>query len=784
MSYNNNKAQKSDHFDNYSTNSGFTLDDPAESNASTLLQTSQQQQSLPPQQGSNAMYEKIIQDYVKIKSKLNILKKAYVDLSESAGQKDQTIRKYEQEIEGLSFRNQQMTTRVEMLQKEIDALKTSNNNSQSTTSLNIASNNPLNTSNSSTHLTGLSPYASNNVSSSSLNAVKSPRDNHHQNGGSLPPIEVLAEELEHKINENTTLHRSLNELEVEFRQKVAKTEQLLKQAELEKLMLEKKLESLEQSSKSTIEKLQNDKIKLELNVIQLENQLRESTHGAFSKNGFLTTPANPVQNNHSPVNVLAVDAGNLSKQLDTFVKSGADCLSKIYNSLGELRRFEKTSAKCDKSLELLRNHVQNSENNLDESLNNFYKLNHALINEMLKSLEVNNKKSSGEMEKLNKKLKIYLNKLKQLLFINEDDSAVQDSEKCDEQSIFNLSNILFTLFKFYFYQMDKSDLVLFNENQSKLESNLETLFDIFEKLLFVLNEKLPLEYSLNYSSKLTSADECLVSYLTQLKNLFEQFSVIIKSANIIELVESIRKPLISSSVSLSSSTSSLIINSPGKQKAEIENLKQTISKRESEMKEMREALEKNINELKFNLLTQEQKLKIQEEEIARLKVNKPTQAVSSAQIESTPTPLVSKNLKSEEECEKILEKLEYRMGPQTFEFYNNQIQLLNKKIQVLDSKSAFYHDEVRSLREQLKQQTDLNASKENELHEVRDQLERTRKSYEMQMSTMSDHLIEVNDRMTRQLDENERLKHELHSALNPESSSSVTGKNSKTKKSK
>ena len=68
----------------------------------------------------------------------------------------------------------------------------------------------------------------------------------------------------------------MNEVEVEFRQKLAKTENSLKQVEYDKALLEKKLEALEASSKQTIERLQNDKIKLELNLIQLESQLREN----------------------------------------------------------------------------------------------------------------------------------------------------------------------------------------------------------------------------------------------------------------------------------------------------------------------------------------------------------------------------------------------------------------------------------------------------------------------------------------------------------------------------
>jgi protein phosphatase 1 regulatory subunit 21 len=165
------------------------------------------------------LQEKLIQDYVKLKSKLNILKKAYVDLTDSSAQKDQSLRKYEQEIEGLNFRNQQMTARVEMLQREIDSLKINN----SSTSNDAKSNG-----------TNQDTNSPNSLSNSGAGLSSSTTSN-------LPPIEIVAEELQHKINENTSLHRSLNELEAEFRQKLSKTEQILRQTENEKFLIEKKL---------------------------------------------------------------------------------------------------------------------------------------------------------------------------------------------------------------------------------------------------------------------------------------------------------------------------------------------------------------------------------------------------------------------------------------------------------------------------------------------------------------------------------------------------------------
>ena len=106
-----------DNSDNFSTHSGnITLGDnlsiDINNSSSSLAQSIEQ----------NVKYEKLVQDYVKVRSKLTILKKAYVELNESSAQKDQSIRKYEQELEGLNFRNQQLTARVESLQRELENL--------------------------------------------------------------------------------------------------------------------------------------------------------------------------------------------------------------------------------------------------------------------------------------------------------------------------------------------------------------------------------------------------------------------------------------------------------------------------------------------------------------------------------------------------------------------------------------------------------------------------------------------------------------------------------------
>uniref|UniRef100_A0A669CDQ6 Protein phosphatase 1 regulatory subunit 21 n=1 Tax=Oreochromis niloticus TaxID=8128 RepID=A0A669CDQ6_ORENI len=73
-------------------------------------------------------YSKLAQEYSKLRAQNQVLKKAVVDeqansasLKEQLKQRDQSLRKQEQEMDSLSFRNQQLAKRVELLQEELAA---------------------------------------------------------------------------------------------------------------------------------------------------------------------------------------------------------------------------------------------------------------------------------------------------------------------------------------------------------------------------------------------------------------------------------------------------------------------------------------------------------------------------------------------------------------------------------------------------------------------------------------------------------------------------------------
>lgn len=91
-------------------------------------------------------YQKIATEYSKIRAQANVLKKAVIDeqarnadIREQLKEKEVELRRAEQELDSLSFRNQQLTKRITVLQEELDKAqnktkkgrsKLSENNSQ------------------------------------------------------------------------------------------------------------------------------------------------------------------------------------------------------------------------------------------------------------------------------------------------------------------------------------------------------------------------------------------------------------------------------------------------------------------------------------------------------------------------------------------------------------------------------------------------------------------------------------------------------------------------------
>ena len=214
-------------------------------------------------------------------------------------------------------------------------------------------------------------------------------------------------------------------------------------------------------------------------------------------------------------------------------------------------------------------------------------------------------------------------------------------------------------------------------------------------------------------------------------------------------------------------------------------------------KKIRKIWVKNFNQLSFRIrvknfiLEAELTIKFAEQQnlIITTKLKKEKDPVSEpTPIENPPSKNqpeeekeVVTNKITEDSQEDVLQTLEFMVeNVDLIDTYQKQIDTLNSRIEYLDSKTVYYHDEVRSLVERLRLQHESNRLAGLELDEVKDQLDRTRSSYETQMSTMSDHLIEMTDRMSRHVEENDKLRLELAHARSTPSAASATPANNKS----
>uniref|UniRef100_A0A1A8S4Z8 Protein phosphatase 1 regulatory subunit 21 n=1 Tax=Nothobranchius rachovii TaxID=451742 RepID=A0A1A8S4Z8_9TELE len=183
-------------------------------------------------------YSKLAQEYSKLRAQNQVLKKAVVDeqgnsasLKDQLKQRDQSLRKQEQEMDSLSFRNQQLAKRVELLQEELAACEAKGKKG------------------------------------------KNKGDPPSQHG--LQTQSVFNEDLQKKIEENERLHIQFYEADEQHKKREtelrARLEELEKDAEQHRAIVH----SLTTKYVETIDRLQSDKARLEVKGQTLERDAKE-----------------------------------------------------------------------------------------------------------------------------------------------------------------------------------------------------------------------------------------------------------------------------------------------------------------------------------------------------------------------------------------------------------------------------------------------------------------------------------------------------------------------------
>ncbi|XP_043911277.1 protein phosphatase 1 regulatory subunit 21 isoform X2 [Protopterus annectens] len=183
-------------------------------------------------------YQKLAQEYSKLRAQNQVLKKGVVDeqansaaLKEQLKMKEQSLRKLQQEMDSLTFRNQQLAKRVELLQEELTAMEAKGKK--------------------------------NKKSSDSPPQLRQDQQN------------VFDEDLQKKIEENERLHMQFFEADEQHKQIETELRKRLAVLERETSEHQAVVNSLTQKYTETVEKLQNDKAKLEVKSQALEREAKD-----------------------------------------------------------------------------------------------------------------------------------------------------------------------------------------------------------------------------------------------------------------------------------------------------------------------------------------------------------------------------------------------------------------------------------------------------------------------------------------------------------------------------
>ncbi|XP_032881380.1 protein phosphatase 1 regulatory subunit 21 isoform X3 [Amblyraja radiata] len=186
-----------------------------------------------------AKYQKLAQEYSKLRAQNQVLKKAVVDeqghgtsLKEELKMKDQSVRKLQQEMDSLTFRNQQLAKRVALLQEELVTTEAK-------------------------------------VKKSKQKGADSPAQLNQQRQN------VFDEDLQNKIEENERLHKQVQEAQERHKQIETELRERLVVLERDAVQHHDVVDGLKQKYMDANEKLQNDKANLEVKSHSLEREAKD-----------------------------------------------------------------------------------------------------------------------------------------------------------------------------------------------------------------------------------------------------------------------------------------------------------------------------------------------------------------------------------------------------------------------------------------------------------------------------------------------------------------------------
>uniref|UniRef100_A0A8C4ZL74 Protein phosphatase 1 regulatory subunit 21 n=1 Tax=Gadus morhua TaxID=8049 RepID=A0A8C4ZL74_GADMO len=713
-------------------------------------------------------FSKHIVSVPQLRAQNQVLKKGVVDeqansasLKDQLKQRDQSLRKVEQEMDSLSFRNQQLAKRVELLQEELV------------------------------------------TSEAKSKKGKSKGDSPSQQG--LQTQSVFDEDLQKKIQENERLHIQFYEAGEQHRHQEGQMRARLEELESQSAQHQAVVDGLNARYTEAVERLQTDKARMEVRdegrqetpqcqqqlrrcQAELSRQLKQSSSVIQEKVPFNdTSESSPA---HFPLK-----ARDLAGQALAFVQDLVAALLNFHSYTEQRVHIYPRDSSIEPISPLNQKFSQYLHENaayvrpLEDGL---LQLHQSITEDTVTVLETVGKLKlfadhfSAYSHFLQKILPYQLKSLEEecnapfcTAALTAKNRELQRDVTCITTQFDKLSNYI-NLLALPSVRQDALPQTSMSAVFTQLSACLHSLQDAVKEMSKHYSQKASLEGELsNVTEKLRTTTECLLGSLVSLTNCTSKIATFF-SNNLDFFTSSpgygpkggpaTLDPLQAESMLANKKKAATYLHAIQKPRPQSVPYKEALANRRvlTSSTESREGLTQQVHQSqeKIARLEQEKEHWLLEAQLGKVRLEKESQRIGEleAQLangcrialftESGPPPSVRVQVGDEESREQLIK-----------DHYMARVGELTSQLQVSDSKAVHFHAECRALAKRLALAEKSREALSEEVKvanqnvtRLQDDLATTKRSYEDQLSMMSDHLCSMNETLSKQREEIDTLK--------------------------
>uniref|UniRef100_A0A4X2LCD5 Protein phosphatase 1 regulatory subunit 21 n=1 Tax=Vombatus ursinus TaxID=29139 RepID=A0A4X2LCD5_VOMUR len=718
-------------------------------------------------------YQKLAQEYSKLRAQNQVLKKGVVDeqansaaLKEQLKMKDQSLRKLQQEMDSLTFRNLQLAKRVELLQDEL-AL-------------------------------------------SELRGKKNKKSGESSSQLSQEQKSVFDEDLQKKIEENERLHIQFFEADEQHKHMEAELRSRLETLETEAAQHQAVVDGLTRKYMETIEKLQSDKAKLEVKSQTLEkeakdcrlrteecqlqlNNLHEDLSSRLEESLSIISEKVPFNDTRfSQYNALNVPLHNRRHQLKMREIAG-QALAFIQDLVTALLNFHTYTEQrvqifpIDSAIDTISPLNQKFSQYLHENASYVRPLEEGMLRlfESITEDTVTVLETTVQLKTFSEHLTCYVSFLRKILpyqlksLEEECESSVCTSALrarnlelySDVKKMTAVFEKLQTYIALLALPSTKPDGLLrasYNSVLTHIATVLQEFHDVMKDISMHYSQKATIEHELpTATQKLITTNDCILSSVVALTNGAGKIASFF-SSNVDYFIASLSYGPKAAGGFISPLSAECMLQYKQKAAAYMKSLKKVqqslekIAKLEQEKEHwMLEAqlakikLEKENQRMADKVKNASGAQRVQNTQENPVLVNATIQDQEESADKAWQEPIQSNSLVPDVESHEDLIKNHYMA----------RIVELTSQLQLADSKSVHFHAECRALSKRLslaeKSKDSLNEEMKvasQNISRLQDELTTTKRSYEDQLSMMSDHLCSMNETLSKQREEIDTLK--------------------------